>query len=134
MNPLTMLLLVALLVAIWWLLRKRRQIADEARQAPTARPRATSTEFHAVSIKTSGHACRAAQEMVGRRFLATAAPRLPLPECDILECNCRFAHHDDRRSHKDRRSPFGPGGAAGSTGSFSSEQRSGEDRRKNSRQ
>ena len=68
-------------------------------------------------------------DMSGRRFLATAAPKLPLPECNVLDCNCRFAHHEDRRTHKDRRSPFGPGGSGGATGSFSSEQRDGVDRR-----
>jgi hypothetical protein len=72
----------------------------------------------------------AAREIDGRRFLATAAPRLPLPDCNALECNCRFIHHEDRRSGKERRSPFGPGGFGGGTGSFKTEQRQGGDRRK----
>jgi len=130
MNPVVIFLILVLLVALWWLIRKRREGISET-HAPQRRTRSSNTQFHAVSIKYSGKACKAAMEMSGRRFLATAAPRLPLPECDILGCNCRFAHHDDRRSHKDRRSPFGPGGAAGSTGSFSQEQRSGTDRRRN---
>ena len=101
MNPITMFLILALLAAIWWLVRKRR---ESTREAPVsrARPKSTSTQFHAVSIQYSGKACQAAIDMSGRRFLATAAPRLPLPDCDMLECNCRFSHHDDRRSHKDR--------------------------------
>lgn len=132
MNPFTMFLILALLVAIWWLIRKRNQGAAQEQKAAVARPSSGNTQFHAVSIKLSGHSCKAAQEMSGRRFLATAAPKLPLPECDVLDCTCRFVHHDDRRSNKDRRSPFGPGGAAGGTGSFTSEQRSGKDRRKSS--
>lgn len=131
MNLMTMFLILALLAAIWWLVRKRREGISEA-PVSRARPKSTSTQFHAVSIQYSGKACQAAIDMSGRRFLATAAPRLPLPECDILECNCRFSHHDDRRSHKDRRSPFGPGGVGGSTGSFATEQRDGSDRRKGS--
>ena len=129
MNPVAIFLILVLLVALWWLIRKRSEGVSES---PASQPRVKSgnTQFHAVSIKYSGTACKAAMEMSGRRFLATAAPKLPLPECDVLECNCRFAHHDDRRSNKDRRSPFGPGGVAGSTGSFSQEQRTGEDRRK----
>lgn len=130
MNLITMFLLLALLAAIWWLLRTRKETSGDAPNSAVAQPKSSDSQFHAVSIKTSGQACKAAQEMSGRRFLATAAPRLPLPECDVLECNCRFAHHDDRRSNKDRRSPFKPGGVAGSTGSFSSEQRDGTDRRK----
>ena len=128
MNPVTMILILGLLVAIWWLLRKRREKSPETSR-DQLRPKTTNTQFHAVSIKYEGPACDAAQNMSGRRFLATAAPKLPLPECDILECTCRFSHHEDRRSQKDRRSPFGPGGSAGSTGSFSAEQRAGAERR-----
>lgn len=123
-----MILILGLLVAVWWLIRKRRDGSAEV-ASPQVRPRTASTEFHAVSIKYEGRACDAAKNMSGRRFLATAAPKLPLAGCDMLECSCRFAHHDDRRSHKDRRSPFGPGGSAGGTGTFSAEQRAGTDRR-----
>ena len=119
MNPVTMILIVVLLAAVWWMIRKRRESVD-AVPAPQLRQKPKTTEFHAVSITYSGQACKAASELSGRRFLATAAPRLPLPECDVLECKCRFAHHDDRRSNKDRRSPFGPRGAAGTTRSRTS--------------
>lgn len=130
MNLVTMLLIAALLIAIWWLIRKRREEIVVEPPKSQLRSRTSNTQFHAVSIKYSGKACAAAMEMTGRRFLATAAPKLPLPDCDVLECSCRFAHHEDRRTHKDRRSPFGPGGAGGATGSFNSEQRDGSDRRK----
>ena len=128
MNLFTMILILGLLVAIWWLVRKRREGLPEKSNIQL-RPRTANTQFHAVSIKYESRACDAAKNMTGRRFLATAAPKLPLPECDILECSCRFSHHDDRRSHKDRRSPFGPGGSGGATGSFNAEQRDGSDRR-----
>jgi hypothetical protein len=128
MNPFTMILILGLLVAVWWLLRKRREGLPET-SSTQLRPKSANTEFHAVSIKYAGPACVAAKNMSGRRFLATAAPKLPLPECDILECSCRFAHHEDRRSRQDRRSPFGPGGSSGATGSFDAEQRAGSDRR-----
>lgn len=131
MNPVAIFLILVLLAALWWLIRKRREVVTDT-PTPQRRSKSSNTQFHAVSIKYSGKACTAAVEMSGRRFLATAAPKLPLPECDILECNCRFAHHDDRRSNKDRRSPFGPGGVAGSSGSFTKEQRDGTDRRKSS--
>ena len=131
MNPFTMILILGLLVAVWWLVRKR---GEKPANAITTQPRLNTaqSQFHAVSIRYTGRACAAAQNMDGRRFLATAAPKLPLPECDSLECTCRFAHHEDRRSHKDRRSPFRPGGTAGATGAFKTELRTGEDRRKNS--
>lgn len=129
MNPFTMILILGLLVAVWWLVRKRREGSSEV-SSPKLRSKSSNSQFHAVSIKYSGRACAAAKDLTGRRFLATAAPKLPLPECDILECSCRFAHHEDRRMQKDRRSPFGPGGTTGSTGTFNTEQRTGSDRRR----
>ncbi len=129
MNPFTMILILGLLVAVWWMVRKRREGSSEV-SSPKLRSKSSNSQFHAVSIKYSGRACEAAKNMTGRRFLATAAPKLPLPECDILECSCRFAHHEDRRTQKDRRSPFGPGGTTGSTGTFNAEQRAGSDRRR----
>ena len=128
MNPITMLLILALLAAVWWLVRKRREAAAEDAQADVRRP-AANAQFHAVSIRFSGRACDAAKEMTGRRFLATAAPNLPLPGCDVLDCGCRFTHHKDRRAGRDRRSPFGAGGVGGGTGAYDSEQRQGNDRR-----
>lgn len=126
----TLIAIVLLLLVLWLLVRRRN--ATMTSKAEPAAPRVTqkSTEFHAVSIRFESNACKAAREMEGRRFLSTAAPRLPLPECDVLECNCRFIHHKDRRSGRDRRSPFGPGGIGGGTGKFEQEQREGRDRRK----
>ena len=124
-----MIVIVALLVAVFVLLRMRSRLAETAAEQPTRTSRRKNTTYHAVSITFEENACMAAREMAGRRFLATAAPRLPLPDCDVLECRCRFAHHDDRRSGKDRRTPFGPAGRLSATGKFEEEQRTGRDRR-----
>lgn len=130
MNLQVMALVLVLLLAIWLMVRLRKSAsADEPRPAP--RVRRSTTAYHAVSIKFSGTACKAAKEMEGRRFLSTAAPKLPLAECDVLECNCRFAHHADRRAGKDRRNPFGPSGFGSGTGKHEVEQRQGRDRRSN---
>ena len=130
MNMLTMAFILALLVAVWWLVRKRREsVAD---QTTTKLRSNANTKYHAVSIKYSGRVCDAAKDLSGRRFLASAAPKIPLPECDVLACSCRFVHHKDRRSSKDRRSPFGHGGGSGGTGAHETEQRtSRHDRRQN---
>lgn len=131
MNPALLTLLLLLFVAVWVLVRIRR--SSNADQAKTTAPANKSdSAYHAVSIKLSGRACTAAQDMTGRRFLSTAAPKLPLPGCDVLDCNCRFVHHKDRRAGADRRSPFGPGGYSGGTGRHETEQRKGDDRRRNS--
>jgi hypothetical protein len=129
MSTPVIILLLGLLIAVWVLIRIRRKSVAE-QTAPKRTTSAASSAYHAVSIKMSPGACQAAKDMAGRRFLSTAAPKLPLPDCDVLDCNCRFVHHRDRRSGKDRRSPFGPSGFGGGTGSYESEQRKGDDRRK----
>lgn len=124
------LMLGALLVlTIAWLVVRIRQ--NKATAIVESRPTAKdSGTYHAVAIKYSENACDAAKAMTGRRFLSSAAPRLPLPECDFPECRCKFAHYDDRRKGRDRRSPFAPGGPTGLTGSFQQERREKTDRRK----
>jgi hypothetical protein len=126
-----MMFVLALLVAIWWLLRKRRTASTDE-TSPTLRQTSSISEFHAVSIKCEMDACGHAKDLSGQRFLAGAAPRLPLPGCKASDCKCRFIHHKDRRAHKDRRSPFAPGGMGTATGAYTAEQRHGKDRRKDS--
>jgi hypothetical protein len=123
------LLGIAVVLLLVWLFLRHRGNKDEPTE--TAVEDSGKSAFHAVSIKFDKNACEAAQKMSGRRFLSSAAPRLPLPECDVLECNCRFAHHKDRRASKDRRSPFAAAGFGGGTGSFEKERREKSDRRKN---
>ena len=123
----TVLILVVLL-GVWLIVRKRQQGEAEAPR-PDSKRLKESTAYHAVSIKFDTNACNAAKALEGRRFLSTAAPKLPLPDCDVLDCKCRFVHHKDRRTGKDRRSPFGAGGFGAGSGRFESEQRAGKDRR-----
>ncbi|NIL93414.1 MAG: hypothetical protein GTO71_02985 [Woeseiaceae bacterium] len=126
-TPVTLLLLLLLLFI--WLFIRRRQAASMVQEKPSVPVSQKNTVYHAVSIKFESNACMAAREMEGMRFLSAAAPRLPLPDCNVLECNCRFVHHKDRRSGKDRRSPFAASGFGGGTGSFEQEKRKGRDRR-----
>ncbi len=122
------LLGLLLILTIAWLVVRVRQgkAVDETKS--TRKPR-DSGKFHAVAIKYSEHACDAAKALTGRRFLSSAAPRLPLPECDYPDCNCRFAHFNDRRTGHDRRSPFSPSTATGTTGVHEQERRERNDRR-----
>ncbi len=123
------LMLGALLVltVAWLVMRVRRnKAATKAESTPAA---SNHGAFSAVAIQYSENACDAAKAMTGRRFLANAAPRLPLPECDFLECRCQFTHYDDRRRGGDRRSPFSTAGPSSSTGSFERERRERSDRR-----
>ena len=123
------LMLGALLIlTVAWLVVRIRQ-NRAATQAESAAPTKGKGAYHAVAIKYAENACDAAKAMTGRRFLSNAAPRLPLPECDFPDCQCKFTHYADRRSDRDRRSPFAPAGATGITGSYERERREATDRR-----
>ena len=108
----------------------RSEGSDSKPQSPASRPVKTTatSEFHAVSIKFASGACSAAKSLEGKRFLSDAAPRIPLPKCDVLECQCRFAHYADRRKRDNRRSPYRTG-IAGETGTHQQERRRQADRR-----
>jgi len=121
--------LVLVLLLLVWLFIRRRQGSTPETSKPTVHTSSAKSAYHAVSIKFSSGACKEAKELEGRRFLSIAAPRLPLQGCQILECDCRFVHHKDRRAGKDRRSPFGPSGFGGGTGNYEQEQRQKRDRR-----
>lgn len=128
MQTTTLLIFAALLLLVWALIRRRSAVGKQ--EAAVSTPsQVQNTAYHAVSIKFDEKACDAARELFGRRFLASAAPRLPLSDCDAAECHCRFAHHSDRRTGKDRRSPFAAAGFGGGTGSFEQERRDSNDRR-----
>lgn len=120
---------IAALIALLIFLRSKGNSRNR-RPAP-ARPAATKQDsaFHAVSISYAQNACQAARNMEGRRFLSSAAPRLPLAECDVLECKCRFIHHKDRRRGDDRRNPYLSQFASGDTGAHLKEQRKNRERR-----
>lgn len=124
------LLAVALLLVLLLIIRRGSKPRSNPRPA-MKRPvggAGQQSAFHAVSIKVGGKACDAAREMEGRRFLSSAAPKIPLPRCDNSKCTCRFIHHDDRRAGEDRRNPWAPS-LTDQTGSYRQEMRKGADRR-----
>lgn len=121
------ILAVALIVLL--VLSKRSKATTERRPTVTSQEQTTTTtRFHAVSIQAVNNACEAAKSLEGKRFLSSAAPRLPLPECDAFECKCRFVHHADRRSGVDRRGRVPPNVLA-STGSYGGKERRFRERR-----
>lgn len=124
------LLILALLLSVAWLVMRIRRGKVEVHEAATAKTPDQTSAFHAVSLRYSVSACDAAKAMTGRRFLSSAAPQLPLPECDALECRCGFKHHADRRSGIERRSPYNPGLHTGTSGIIKADRRERKDRRR----
>ena len=55
-------------------------------------------QWHAVSVVPGPAACPAIKNLGGKRFLASEAPRLPLPDCSSAwHCKCVYRHYADRR-------------------------------------
>ncbi len=129
MDVVLSFIVIAVLIGLLFFLRSKKSSGN--RRPATARPKSgkQDTAFHAVSIHYAQNACQAARNMDGRRFLSSAAPRLPLAECDVLECKCRFAHHKDRRKGDDRRNPYLHQFGGGDTGAHQQEQRKSRERR-----
>ena len=127
----TVLIGLILLLLIAWLFLRR---GNEQSTTPKKTERRVTksrdgTAYHAVSIKFSPKACDAARELDGTRFLSSAAPNIPLPNCDVVDCQCQFMHYEDRRTRQDRRNVFTSSGMSATTGRFEQERRQGDDRR-----
>jgi hypothetical protein len=126
MRVILLLLVLGLLIA-WYFYR---QGLDKPKSKQDRRIESLpDSDYHAVSIKPGSYACSAVTEVAGKRFLASEAPDLPLSGCTAVKCECHFVHYRDRRSGKDRRSPFGSGGLAAASGEYAQERRQGEERR-----
>ena len=131
MKTVLLLLMLGLLIA-WLIYRQGLDKPEDRRVRRITSARKKKSRYHAVSVKPGAYACSEANKIAGQRFLASQAPDLPLPDCDAAECDCHFVHHDDRRTGKDRRSPFTSGGVAAATGTYTGERRQGDDRRDDS--
>lgn len=83
-------------ISLWLRLKANKTVAP-------AVPKIPKKTFHGVSIRPTSGACRAAQLVANKRFLPNEAPALPLRECDVSYCGCRYEHYQDRRAHDDRR-------------------------------
>jgi len=70
----------------------------------------TGSKFQAVAISSGlNDCCREVKALAGKRFLMRSAPTLPLKNCDLSECNCRYIKYQDRRQEPRRDSEYGIG-------------------------
>ena len=131
MNLLVIGGLVAVVIALL-IVRQKDSARKPARKAEVTmiQPSQTNSEFHAVSIRQGQRVCEAVKKLSGQRFLSKEAPMLPVDGCDITQCDCSYVHYRDRRSGKDRRSPFNSGGLSATTGKFQIERRENRERRR----
>jgi hypothetical protein len=83
--------------------QRRKMGAQVRRSGGAVEHRRVGNPFHAVSIEPGTRSCAEARAREGRRYLSTAAPMLPLAGCTNASCQCRYQHHEDRRTNRDRR-------------------------------
>ena len=75
----------------------------EPAAAPAEPPRYLAVEV----IPDRGKCCAAVKAIAGKRLLVDRAPPLPLADCDLGSCNCRYQQYDDRRTDLRRDSDVG---------------------------
>ncbi|RKZ88491.1 MAG: hypothetical protein DRQ39_02400 [Gammaproteobacteria bacterium] len=95
--------LVLLVVVLIWFFLKRSKTKSAAANKHSTKTIRKEPSFRAVSIQICPQACAAAKNIRDKRFLSHQAPMLPLADCNVKDCKCKFVHHNDRRSHDDRR-------------------------------
>ncbi len=61
------------------------------------------SQFRCVGIIPGESCCGAAMERSGELILLKDAPSLPLKGCNVEQCNCKFAHQEDRCTGQERR-------------------------------
>jgi len=83
-----------------------RTSADSFPAPPPRQPQWISNPWHAVSIIPSARACRLARSLTNVRFLSQQAPTLPLADCTVRPCSCRYRHFQDRRTSARRDSEW----------------------------
>lgn len=81
-------------------LGRARNVAPQVARRPA--PVSRNNPWHAVSLVVTHTACARARNYRGKRWLAAQAPRIPLSGCDANACECRYRHHDDRRTRSRR--------------------------------
>ena len=95
-------IILLLIVAVLFIRKQRNQ----SKQTTSAALQSKINKYHGVGIRYTGRACEAAWRIRGKRFLSVEVPMLPLADCTMTSCHCRYIHYDDRRDD-DRRKPFG---------------------------
>ena len=121
----TVILILMLLVAggiVAWLWRPRARLA-RLRHVEADRK---FTPHRCVSIRYGTKACQAVKRLEGKRFLSAEAPSLPLLDCEVEHCRCRYVDFGDRRQGG-RRDTYTNGYVSHHGGQ---EHRSGRDRRR----
>ena len=88
------------------LLSRRPPGVRSARSAPEEGER-VHTRWRAVRVAPGLICCDAVSKLDGQVFLSRLSPRLPLDECDVADCRCKYVHLEDRRSGGDRRAALG---------------------------
>lgn len=85
----------------WYTMRSAERRLNqmlEASEASLAKP-----SYRCVKIEIGQQACSQVKVYQAKPILVNDAPRLPLADCNVGQCDCKFLRFDDRRSGEDRR-------------------------------
>lgn len=111
MDALLVIFAIAVAVIAFYLLLAKLL----SRKPPNARPARSAvaegeqadTRWRAVKVAPGLICCDAVSELSGQVFLSRLSPKLPMDECTVEECRCKYIHLEDRRNGGDRRVALG---------------------------
>ena len=107
---------------------KTKSVLRQQKTGRRQRGHAMSAEpYHCVTLVGG---CPALETYKGKRFLASSAPPLPVPDCTAERCDCHYTHHSDRRKPNEDRRTLGRMAEEQYTLTGNSERRGSHGRRK----
>jgi hypothetical protein len=125
MNVTLITVAIALVFAIFYGYRQYKRAAIRKRFAQN-QTKFENSKYRCAIIETGLFTCRAVKKIANQPILLDYAPVLPLPTCDISQCDCKYIRRNDRRQDE-RRTPYP---TMANTVSSATENRSYSDRRK----
>ena len=101
--------IAVLVIAFYFLVAKllSRKIVPARSARSAAEADRSASRWRAVRVMPGLICCDAVSKLDGQVFLSRLSPRLPLDECDVKDCRCKYVHLEDRRSGGDRRATLG---------------------------
>jgi len=111
------LIVVFLVIAMVLFLKSRSRSAQQRKAARKSKSKKSSSAnestatgskaFTAVTVVPCPGACEAVLGFGEHRFLTAEAPILPLSDCGLSSCTCKYVYYDDRRDvSEERRQPY----------------------------
>jgi hypothetical protein len=91
------IVIAMVIVLVYLFVKKQKSTKLESK------PKRRLNPYKSVEVCCDESACDGAKALIGKRFLVSDTPLLPLLDCTSKKCNCKYSHHPDRRDFEEDR-------------------------------